>query len=85
MDEKTPERIYGWLDSQLSIARQYGGCKFNGACYSIAYDEEGKPLVRDDVLKRERKKARTKAKAAVRAEKEAWQSASMSPLPPNNG
>ncbi len=55
MDERTPERIYGWLDSQLSIARHYGGCKFNGASYSIAYDDEGEPLVRDDVLRRARR------------------------------
>jgi len=24
-----PERIYHWLDSQLSIARHYGGCWYN--------------------------------------------------------
>ena len=49
MENRTPERIYNWLDSQLSIARHYGGCKFNGADYVIAYDEEGQPLVRKDV------------------------------------
>ena len=25
-----PERIYHWQDSQLSIARHYGGCRYNG-------------------------------------------------------
>lgn len=54
-----PERIYGWLDSQLSIARFYGGCSFKGARYVIAYDEERQPLVRWDVLKAE---AKAKAK-----------------------
>ena len=49
MKERTPERIYNWLDSQLSLARHYGGCKYNGADYVIAYDEEGQPLVRKDV------------------------------------
>ena len=49
---RTPERIHNWRGTQLSIARHYGGCKFNGADYVIAYDEEGQPLVRVDVLKR---------------------------------
>lgn len=53
--EKHPERIYHWQNSQLSIARHYGGCKFNGKDYVIATNEEGQPLVRADVLKRERK------------------------------
>ena len=52
MKERTPERIYNWLDSQLSIARHYGGCNFNGADYVIAYNEEGQPLVRADLLKK---------------------------------
>ena len=48
-----PERIYGWLNSQLSIARHYGGMTYQGHDYQIAYSEEGQPLVRVDVLKRE--------------------------------
>ena len=40
----TPHRIYGWLDSQLSIARHYGGCEINGKRYVIRYDLEGQPL-----------------------------------------
>ena len=52
MADMTPERIYHWLDSQLSIARHYGGCKFNGADYVIAYNEEGQPLVRSDLLRK---------------------------------
>ena len=58
MEQRTPERIYNWLNTQLSIARHYGGCKYNGADYVIAYDEEGQPLVRKDV------KYTRKAKAA---------------------
>jgi hypothetical protein len=50
-----PERIYGWLNTQLSIARFAGVFNFNGARYAIAYEEEGQPLVRLDVLKREAK------------------------------
>jgi len=59
MSNYAPERIYNWLDSQLSIARHYGGCKYNGADYVIAYREKGQPLVRGDVLKRERKAKRS--------------------------
>ena len=62
---QAPERIHNWLDSQLSIARFYGGIHFRGASYVIAFNEPGQPLVRKDVLAREAK-AR---KAAARAEK----------------
>ena len=66
-----PERIYNWLNTQLSIARFYGGCDYNGASYAIAWNEEGQPLVRTDVLAKEKKAARKKAKEAADAEKEA--------------
>ena len=62
--ERTPERIYNWLDSQLSIARHYGGCTFNGADYVIAYDEEGQPLVRSDLLKKPKRGKKEEAAAA---------------------
>lgn len=48
-----PEKIYGWRDTQLSIARHYGGCKFNGASYTIDVNDPDQPLVRDDILKAE--------------------------------
>ena len=66
-----PERIYNWLNAQLSIARFYGGCTYNGASYAIAFDEEDQPLVRTDVLAKEQKASRKKAKEAADAEKEA--------------
>ena len=58
MEKETPDRIHGWQNSQLSIARFYGGCRFNGAEYVIAYSEEGQPLVRSDLLKKEKRKGR---------------------------
>lgn len=62
-----PERIYGWRDSQLSIARFYGGLRYNGHSYVIAFDEEGEPLVRLDV-----QTAKERAKrAAERKERQA--------------
>lgn len=61
---QAPERIYGWLDSQMSIARYYGGLSYLGHSYVIDYDAEGQPLVRADVLTRERKERAAKTKAA---------------------
>ena len=57
-----PERIYGWLDSQLSIARHYGGLKYQGHDYQIDYLSVGEPLVRVDVLAREAKTRKERAK-----------------------
>ena len=50
-----PERIYHWLNSQLSIARFAGSISINGATYVVAMHEEGQPLVRQDVLAAETK------------------------------
>lgn len=50
-----PEKIYNWLDSQLSIARHYGGMSYNGHNYQIDYEADGQPLVRMDVFKAEQK------------------------------
>lgn len=71
-----PERIYGWLDSQLSIARFAGGCTFNGHKYTIAMQEDGQPLVRWDVLQKEAKEKAASAKEArakAKAEKAAYE------------
>ena len=57
-----PPRIYGWL------ARYYGGRQYQGHDYVIAFDEEGQPLVRADVLRAEakaRKAAEKKQRAAA--------------------
>lgn len=64
---QAPERIYGWLDSQMSIARFYGGLRYMGHSYTIAGNERGAPLVRDDVLKRELK-AKDEADKAARTD-----------------
>lgn len=60
---QAPERIHHWLDSQLSIARFYGGIHFRGASYVIAFNEPGQPLVRKDVLAREAKARKAADKA----------------------
>lgn len=59
-----PEKIYGWRDTQLSIARHYGGCKYNGASYTIDVNDPDQPLVRDDILKAEKKAKKQAAKKA---------------------
>lgn len=57
-----PERIYHWLDSQLSIARFAGSIIINGTTYIVAKHEEGQPLVRQDVLAAEAKAKKEGAK-----------------------
>ena len=50
-----PERIYNWLNSQLSISRFARSITINGVTYVVATHEEGQPLVRQDVLAAEAK------------------------------
>lgn len=57
-----PHRIYGWLDSQLSIARFYGEITINGKTYRIRYDLEGQPL---EELQTKRKAKREKRDEAI--------------------
>lgn len=64
-----PERIHGWQHTQMSIARFYGGINYNGHSYTVAVNEPGQPLVRDDVLQREAKAAKEAAKAERMATK----------------
>lgn len=68
--ELPPERIYGWLETQMSIARFYGGLRYKDHQYFIAQDEEGQPLVRGDVLAKDRQAASQAAKEKRKAEKQ---------------
>jgi len=52
---EAPEKIFGWLDTQLSIARHYGGMKFRGASYVIDFNDPDQPLVRQDIFQAEKK------------------------------
>lgn len=61
-----PERIYGWRDTQLSIARFYGGLRYNGHSYVIAFDEEGEPLIRLDVQTAKERAKRAEARSKTR-------------------
>lgn len=73
--EEPPERIYGWLQSQLSIARFYGGLRYMDRQYFISPNEEGQPLVRGDVLQRENREKADRLKADRRTQKLAAQQA----------
>lgn len=66
----TPEQIHGWLQTHLSVARFYGGCKVNGKKYQIDYQSQGQPLVRQDILrklKQERRAARVPTHKPIEA------------------
>ena len=63
MKPSPPDRIHNWQHSQLSIARYYGGCSYLGARYAIAYNEEGSPLVRIDVIEAKAKSEKAAKKA----------------------
>ena len=63
-----PERIHGWLDTQMSIARYWGGLTYMGHSYYVAPTEKGAPLVRSDVLAREAKEAKEDARDRRKSE-----------------
>jgi hypothetical protein len=65
-----PERFYNVSQTQLSIARHYGGIKFNGADYH--YDAESDTLTRMDVWKARIASCKEEGDKAARAEREKW-------------
>ena len=61
---KIPERVHGWLNTQMSVARYSGGLTYMGHSYYVAPTEPGAPLVREDVIKREAKAAKEAKRVA---------------------
>ena len=59
---KAPEKIYGWMDTQLSVSRHYGGCTYQGHSYTVDYNDLDQPLVRSDVFVAEKKAKKAKNK-----------------------
>lgn len=51
-----PDEIHKVSHTQLSVARHYGGCIFNGKEYVYFHDED--KLVRKDLLKKKKPKTR---------------------------
>lgn len=67
---KSPEEIHNVSHSQLSVARHFGGCKFQGATYH--YDASRDVLVRMDVWLVRIKEESAAGKAAREDEKAKW-------------
>jgi hypothetical protein len=63
---KAPEKIYGWMDSQLSVARHYGGCTYQGHAYKVDYNDIDQPLVRSDILLQEKAEKKQKGKSLAK-------------------
>lgn len=64
---EAPKKIYGWINTQMSIARYYGGLTYQGYFYAIDMNDPDKPLVRQDVLDNEKKEMKSKIKATKEA------------------
>jgi hypothetical protein len=71
-----PERIYNVSKTQLSIARFYGGCKFQGADYH--YDAGNDTLMRMDIWLERIANDKEAGKMAAKAERENWMKAQKS-------
>ena len=71
-----PERIYNVSQTQLSVARFYGGCSLNGADYH--YDAESDTLTRMDVWKAQCASSKKEGAKAAKAEREKWTKAQQS-------
>ena len=65
-----PEKIYGWMDSQLSIARFYGGIYIYGHHYLIDMIDPEHPLVRQDLIKNKLKKVHKSEKDNLNIQRE---------------
>lgn len=57
-----PEKFYRVSQTQLSIARYYGGCNYNGDSY--IYDPTDDSLIRSDIFKKNKKVSRELSKLA---------------------
>ena len=65
-----PERIYNVSQTQLSVARFYGGSKLQGADYH--YDTESDTLTRMDIWQDRIASDKESGKQAAKAEREKW-------------
>ncbi|OQY25504.1 MAG: hypothetical protein B6244_14910 [Candidatus Cloacimonetes bacterium 4572_55] len=67
-----PERIYHVSKTQLSVARHWGQCTYNGALYH--YDAVADMLTRDDIFKENLAQNKQLADDHKKAEKERFMS-----------
>lgn len=68
---KTTEKFYQVSKTQLSVARHFGGCKFNGDDYH--YNPADDTLTRMDVWKKEQAMIKNSDKEKAKAEREKWE------------
>lgn len=68
-----PEEIFHVSHTQLSVARHYGGCKYQGVSYHYAADRDA--LVRLDVWLARIKECGAEAKRIADAERRKWMAA----------
>ena len=68
---KAPEEIHGISNSQLSVARHFGGCKYMGASYH--YDASQDALIRMDVWQKRMHEDSAAGKAARDADRSKWE------------
>lgn len=71
-----PERIYNVSQTQMSVARFFGGCKLNGVDYH--YDAESDTLTRMDIWNALCSTSKEEAAKAKKAEREKWMKAQQS-------
>ena len=71
--KEAPDRIYGVSQSQFSIARHYGGCKFSGEAYH--YDANTDSLVRMGIWRQQIQKSDKTTADYAKKEREKWQAA----------
>lgn len=67
---KTPAEIHNVSNSQLSVARYYGGINYNGQHYH--YDASQDALIRQDIWFARMQKAHADGKAARATERDKW-------------
>ena len=79
LHRNTPFGMANVSMTQLSIARHYGGIKFNGDHYTYFADTD--ELVRDDVLKWQRKQKRAKPNGGTEARRVAVASGALLAVP----
>lgn len=68
-----PEVIYHVSQTQLSVARHFGGCTFNGAEYH--YDPETDTLTRMDIWRAKLAGDKELAAKVAKEEREKWAAA----------
>lgn len=68
---EAPEEIHNVSYNQLSVARHFGGCKFQGASYH--YDSSRDALIRMDVWQSRMREESAAGEAARAADKAKWE------------